>query len=753
MNDAPPSRTFRLSTKLALLGLLNLGAFALIVALVNGAFTNVERLSAELAGAQMEKVLKNAKLTRRLTDVFTGMSLLGDTFLERQEVIREDGSRLLWEISQIRKDAEDEKLRDSLDTLARRLFLFLEQSSTINAILARQHVIERKAHEELTKLENTISRWMIDATLKGEDTSHMDQILALATGYRESLLVIENMHLKFHETELHSVQGDTRAETIAAIDDLLRRLQIIGASSKAVAAHGKRISYDMRHYRKTVSDLFAATDVLKTLFGDLELAKTDTLNLIGRMDRETEAQSQMTSERIVAIVEGSRAKVTLLAIAVASAIAIATILIIRRNINAPLDSIVRAITSVSQGNLEVRPSLNRSDEWGAIEAALDDMARQLMETYAALGESESRFRAIADNIQGVLWLSDPRTTKMLYASPAYERVWGRTREELYADPMSFAAPIHPDDLPMVDLALGQLPKTGRYDIEYRLVHDNGEILTIHDRAFPVYDDKGDIKLCAGVAEDITEWKRLQQEMGHAQKLQSVGRLAAGIAHDFNNLLQVIVGNLMLIQEETEKDWVYRGFLDSAVGAGRRGAELVSQIQTFSRKKALDPASFGAPALLKDMRAMLARTLGDAHKVEAVVDRAPPLATADTDSLRNALLNLGVNARDAMPNGGTVTLSAREAHLEEETVIGGQALAPGDYVVFSVADTGEGMSPEIAARAMEPFFTTKAVGHGTGLGLSMVHGFAAKSNGAAQIESVLGEGTTVSLFLPLNGGNA
>jgi CheY-like chemotaxis protein len=241
---------------------------------------------------------------------------------------------------------------------------------------------------------------------------------------------------------------------------------------------------------------------------------------------------------------------------------------------------------------------------------------------------------------------------------------------------------------------------------------------------------------------------MERRLAHAQKMEAVGQLTGGIAHDFNNLLQVVQTNIEMARQRTAEDEKARDCLDRALAAGQRGAKLTGQLLSFSRKQLLQPRAVDANRLVEDLIRLLARTLGEDIAVESVLEAGLPAILADPHSLENALLNLVVNARAAMPRGGRLTVTTRNARLDEERVLMDGVLAAGGYVEIAVSDTGCGMSAEVLEHAFEPFYTTKRVGEGSGLGLSMVYGFARQSGGLATLESEPGKGTAVRLLLPV-----
>jgi two-component system CheB/CheR fusion protein len=250
----------------------------------------------------------------------------------------------------------------------------------------------------------------------------------------------------------------------------------------------------------------------------------------------------------------------------------------------------------------------------------------------------------------------------------------------------------------------------------------------------------------GVLHDLTEDMKRRDALQRAQKMEAVGQLTGGIAHDFNNLLTVIIGNLELL-EMNLGDFPKKELLSEALEASELGAKLTAQLLTFSRKQALEPETLSLNDLVQSIKPLLKRTLTDNISIET--DLADDLVMTMTDAglVENAILNLAINARDAMPKGGTLTIETKNVTLDKDYTAGQEDIEPGAYVALSVTDTGTGMSPEVSARAFEPFFTTKEVGAGSGLGLSMVYGFAKQSGGHLAIYSEEGLGTTVTLYLP------
>ncbi len=251
----------------------------------------------------------------------------------------------------------------------------------------------------------------------------------------------------------------------------------------------------------------------------------------------------------------------------------------------------------------------------------------------------------------------------------------------------------------------------------------------------------------GIVHDLTERKRTEAQLAQAQKMETVGQLSGGIAHDFNNLLTVIIGNVDLLIEKVEDTPELKQLCETVLNAGERGAELTQRLLAFSRRQTLQPTVIDCNQLVEQMQVMLRRTLSEDIDIRFTVDSNLAKAFADPSQLESAILNLSLNARDAMPQGGHLTITVNNASLEKTSYQVPPDIKPGDYVMISVTDDGEGMAPEIREHVFEPFFTTKEVGKGTGLGLSMVYGFVRQSNGYVAIYSEIGLGTTVRIYLP------
>lgn len=276
---------------------------------------------------------------------------------------------------------------------------------------------------------------------------------------------------------------------------------------------------------------------------------------------------------------------------------------------------------------------------------------------------------------------------------------------------------------------------------------NGELFWELASIAPVRDGRGKITHYVAVKEDISDRKATEERLRHAQRMETIGQLTGGIAHDFNNLLAIVIGNLQLLEERSGEDPENRELIADAIWSAERGAQLTHRLLAFARRQRLNPRAFDLNHIVKEMTGLLRRTLGE--RIEIREDLAPGVGQTmiDRGQLESALLNLVVNARDAMPAGGILTIATHTVALPLDLPTKGEEVPPGEYVVLTVTDTGVGMPPDVLDHVFEPFFTTKKFGEGSGLGLSMVYGFVRQSGGTITMESRPGHGTVVRIYLP------
>ena len=496
----------------------------------------------------------------------------------------------------------------------------------------------------------------------------------------------------------------------------------------------------------------------------------------------------------------------------------------------------------------------------------------------ALRASEERFRQLAENIHEVFWMTDVAKNQMLYISPGYEAIWGRSCDSLYQSPRDWVEAVHAEDRDRVLAAALTKQASGDYDEEYRIIRPDGSARWIHDRAFPIKDRHGRVYRMTGIAEDITERKRaeaecerragewhtllesavegiygldaqgrctfvnqsaarmlgytpdemigqeihalihhtradgtpfpiedcpiyhafyarrscrvddevlwrkdgtkfpveyacapilrhgefqgavvtfsdstehnrLEAQLRQAQKMEAVGRLAGGVAHDFNNLLTVMHGRADLVLNQLPPGSEHGEDLREVLHAVKRAASLTRQLLTFSRQQPMQVRPLDLNAVVNDVSKMLRRIVGEDVAMRVRGADALPAVRADVGMMEQVLMNLAINARDAMPKGGQLTLETTVEQIDADYIRLHAEAAPGPHVCLSVSDTGCGIPAAVLPRIFEPFFTTKAVGKGTGLGLATVYGIVKQHNGWINVYSEMNQGTVFRVYLP------
>jgi two-component system, cell cycle sensor histidine kinase and response regulator CckA len=366
----------------------------------------------------------------------------------------------------------------------------------------------------------------------------------------------------------------------------------------------------------------------------------------------------------------------------------------------------------------------------------------------ALRESEERFRQLAENIQEVFWVSAPDKKQILYVSPAYEKIWGRTCAQLYQNPKSWLEAIHPEDRARIQLAAKTKQVPGLYDETYRIVRPDGAVRWIHDRAFPVAGPTGEVVRLVGTAEDVTGSTALEDQLRQSQKLQTIGTLAAGIAHDFNNILAAILGNTELALDDVAPSHRARQSLDGIRKATDRAKDLVQQILAFGSQQPMDRRSTALGPLILEVARLLHATIPAGVQIVTSVEPDAPPVLVDASQVHQILVNLCTNSWHAMGDrSGRIEVTLRSVTLDAAAARRIVGLSPGRFACLSVGDNGAGMDATTLERIFDPFFTTKEPGKGTGLGLSVVHGIVRGYQGAIQVVSQPGQGATFTLYFP------
>lgn len=395
----------------------------------------------------------------------------------------------------------------------------------------------------------------------------------------------------------------------------------------------------------------------------------------------------------------------------------------------------------------VRPALDSFTE--ADERLLVTIAGQLatalerLRAESALRESEERFRRLAENAHDVIYRYRFSPVGAFdYISPAAALITGYNPQDFYDDPELAQKAVFPEDL---EILRGMPEHDPGKPVLLRWVRKDGGIILMEHRIVQVRDANGNLVAVEGIARDVTERKRLEDQLRQSQKMDAIGRLAGGVAHDFNNLLTVILNCSEQQLKGLDPVSPLRRAANEIKKAAERAAALTRQLLTFSRKQVVEPRVVDLNDIVTQMSTMLRRLIGENIDLATVLSPSPCLIRADPGQIEQVILNLAINSRDAMPGGGLLRIVTGDVHFDEAEARRRGAPAPGRYVSLTVSDTGSGMDSETLSRIFEPFFTTKV--EGTGLGMSTIYGIVQQSGGAVSVESALGEGTTCRLYLP------
>jgi PAS domain S-box-containing protein len=423
-----------------------------------------------------------------------------------------------------------------------------------------------------------------------------------------------------------------------------------------------------------------------------------------------------------------------------------------RRIVSPIMVVRRAALRVSAGDMTARAPVSTGDEIGDLAASFNAMTEKVQGLYEELKTNEERFRSLIESSSDLIYVLDERGT-ISFISPSVERLLGYTAaSRIGTDPLSL---VHPDDQERIRRHFADLGsrtdssfqpvlcRVGHADGSWRTLESLGRNLRLHPaiRGFVI------------TARDVTDREQLEERLRQALKMEAVGRLAGGVAHDFNNILTAIIGYADMLAGQPELVPESRDFLSEIRTGAGRAAGLTQQLLAYSRKQVLQPRVIDLNALIRSTEAMLRRLIGETIALSSDLADGLSRVRADPNQIEQVILNLCLNSRDAMPEGGAIVLVTRDVVLDKAYCSGRPDASPGPHVLLGVGDNGHGMTAEVRSRVFEPFFTTKAVGKGTGLGLATAYGIVRQSGGHVTVCSDVGWGTNFRVYLPAVVGQA
>ncbi len=376
---------------------------------------------------------------------------------------------------------------------------------------------------------------------------------------------------------------------------------------------------------------------------------------------------------------------------------------------------------------------------------LEDVSEQKIAAMAS-NRSDQRFRAaFAASVHSMAVISP--TGQIEFANDAFKTFLNR--RDLETATYGFDELLHKDDRGQFLNGLRQLlsGESAHFNLDLRFMEQGNKVVHGSTSVALVKNEKGGTEQLVIQIVDVTERKAINDRLQRAQKMEAVGQLTGGLAHDFNNLLTIIIGNLQLLDGKITTDEKSAKRLVEAQDAATKGSDLTRQLLAFARKQELEPKDTSVNDMVRGMESLVSRTIGENIELKVETMAGDPRCLIDPSQLESAILNLSINARDAMPNGGKLTIETQSAYLDRFYAEKNPDVVPGQYVLVAVSDSGTGMAPELLEKVFQPFFTTKAAGKGSGLGLSMVYGFIKQSGGHIQVYSEVGHGTSIKMYLP------
>jgi len=397
------------------------------------------------------------------------------------------------------------------------------------------------------------------------------------------------------------------------------------------------------------------------------------------------------------------------------------------------------------GLVPLEAAVTRLPDGGVVTISRDVSDRRRAEIFRA--EAEAKYQTLVEQVAAISYIAElGMNGQWLYVSPQVEAMFGFAADEWLARSREWAQNIHADDRAIVEAAEEASLRGERFQAEYRIIRKDGRVIWVSDTAV-VVPGSDSHPLMEGIIVDITDRKLLEGQLQQARRMEAVGRLAGGIAHDFNNLLTIIKGYTELGLTRAKASPEVRADLERIEDASERASALVRQLLAFSRRQVLQPKVLDLNAIVDGLDKLLRRLMDEAIEMKTVVGKDLGRIKADPGQIEQVIMNLVVNARDAMPERGRLTVETDNVELDSAYARDHATVRPGRYVMLAVSDTGVGMSADTIAHIFEPFYTTKESGRGTGLGLSTVYGIVKQSGGYIWVYSEPGHGTTFKVYLP------
>ncbi len=744
-----------LNAKVAVLNVMTVVVFGALVLISVAAFDHVEALNAVLIDRDVDRLVSNSLLARELAVVFSETDAFLSGFYRKDDIPGPQDHPAADALRRLIRKTEAPALRDALSRFLSGFIDILDQCRLIKTHQAAISDVQTRTADNLSRLEAVIAETMIDLTLRGRDCTGLAQFSALASSYKESFFEINYGFAAFDPLAYDPADADRMN---AALENLQLRLRALAGAAPKISRFHHLLDENVQTFQDRLTALDAAVKALQTQIERLAERRAHLRNDMAAADRsviETAEQLRRESQRLI-----QRARRAMIGFTIGAALLFGLLshVFLSRNIRKPMAAVQEGLAGIGAGDLDREISLGRHDEWAAIEEAVNGMTRRIKISYEELEQKNAELRkseehlAITLNAIGDAIIVADTGARIVKMNPVAETLTGWPAEEALgrdlddvfriADPDTGEKTPHP-----VQQVVREGTTHGLADNTLLTARDGTE-RRISDSAAPIRDRDGAVVGVVMAFRDVTrhydaekEREALQHQLGQAQKMESIGRLAGGVAHDLNNLLSPILGYGEMLLEDAGKHDPRRASLKEIVAAGMRARDLVRQLLAFSRKQALEFRSLDLNALLQNFENLLRRTIREDVALRLILAPSLPAVTGDAGQLEQVVMNLAVNAQDAMPGGGELIIETRR--IDPDHADG----AAGSWVLLAVRDTGCGMTPEVRERIFEPFYTTKGKEEGTGLGLATVYGIVKQHGGRIRAHSEPGLGATFDIRLP------
>lgn len=785
--------------KLTIVNILIIAAFIMIAISVALSFRNIGSFSGDIINQEVNEVIRNAELGRDLNVVFAESDLLVSTFMGKDVDVRKKGDRIVARVTALGETVSNPKLKGAMGDFAQQLQSLFRQCATVYDHSAQLVLDEKEVEKDLSGIEWTLSRKLISMKQQGKDVSMLEQISMLLFGYRETLLQISIRHARLTSKHPETMDAKDGEEMLALLNDLNLRLKTLTGSESFVATYGSRLMRNVKTYEEASASFLRSMDDLKTKIEDVRKSRKMVITAMKEVDRDVSLTAERMKGNVSQVMSNSGTFILLTSGTIIICLILFTLVFSYRDIRRPMELIRQGIESIRKGDLETRIRMNRGDEWGDIEDAMNMMVEDLKRSYSdlqeknlelelaqsdleskvvelememterkrvedALSESEHRLYATIQGSPIPTFVIDTGM-RVVYWNSALERLSGKSAVDLLGTDQAWAA-LYEEEQPVL---AGLLIRGDHEGIEHwyagkyslsRLVEGAYEVTDffpgfgdggrwIHTTAAVLRDANGEVIGAIETLEDISERKQLEEQLRQSQKMEAIGQLAGGVAHDFNNILTAIMGFGNLLQLKTPDDMGVRKYVNQIVSSAERGAKLTHSLLAFSRKHVAELKTVNLKEIIVHLKNLLARLVREDIELRIAAED-DCFIRADSMQIEQVMMNLVTNARDAMQDGGVLTIRTGRYEMGEDFARSHGYGEPGRYALLSVSDTGTGMDENTREKIFEPFFTSKTAGKGTGLGLSIVYGIIKQHNGHIDVQSEPGKGTTFNIYLPLIG---